>query len=91
MATPAIPDDPFALFEHPPFEVQTRAWRDVFGVPAEVISLPARAALHGVPGPERPAFQTSRADAIYLFYLPTLIKPAPTMLQQKVVNISGAS
>jgi hypothetical protein len=64
MTTPPIPDNPFALVQQAPFEPAGRSQRDVFGAPVEVLSLPRRAARHGMPDADRPAFQTSRADQI---------------------------
>ena len=50
-----IPEDPFELFEHPPFEPAARRQATVFGAPAELCWLPKRKARRGVPKTGKPA------------------------------------
>ncbi|MCB9888174.1 MAG: hypothetical protein H6836_01270 [Planctomycetes bacterium] len=64
MHTPPIPDDPFALVEHPPLAAAGEAEVRVFGAPARMLALPQRRQRRGIPDRRRPVFQECRAEAI---------------------------
>ncbi len=62
--TPELPESPFELFTHAPFQAAGRRELEVFGSAVELLWLPQRKARRGVPTTTRPPFLPNIAEKI---------------------------